>query len=233
MTTTEATPDIDKNPLLSVRFIISACVVLAILVGGAFLLLNRPEAPTAPAPLTSAGTCDLPASGETVLTDIPESGQVAVGAGRSAVAAPRTEEHGPAIMNDGVPSCWAQSPFGAVSAAAAVAAMGSAGMEHSLYRDLTVEGDERDQLLAENTEDTAPYRDGTEIVGFALLDYTLEDATVSIVASDGELMVAGTYDMVYVDGDWRYDPPLNLEPQFAEIDDMNGYTEFRGGPTDG
>lgn len=216
----------EENSFLTRKFMLSCVVLFIIAIGLVILTFNYFSAddPSA-APVASAEKCDLPASDQTDLVGIPEHGWVLIGAGESAIPVPKTDDHGPAMNDSGVYSCWAQSPMGAVSAAMTFAAMGSAGEEYALAEKLTAPGAERDRLLAETPQDTEP-AGSVVIEGFRLVDYDKDAAEVTVVMGDGTNLAAATIDVAWVDGDWRYDPPSTLEPEFSYPTSMDGYTEI-------
>lgn len=234
MTTTPAELDTREDPngfgtrrfQLGLLGMFVLCVALVV-IGIWWMFGDRGDAPMPPA--TASEQCDLPSSDATTIEGIPDTGWVAVGAGNEAMLIPQTADHGPSLTgDDGTPHCWAQSPLGAVSAASAMTALASTGNQYDLYNHLTVEGPTRDQALASTPEDADPYTTGLELYGFRLVDYDQDEAEVEVVVGkDGASYVGTTVSLVYVDGDWRYDPPTSLRPTVQELTDLDGYHEFR------
>lgn len=222
-------PQEDRESMLTRGFMLSCAGILALLLGLGIVVINHftQDDPSAP-PAIASEQCDLPASDQTDLVGVPAHGWALVGKGEHAIAVPKSSDHGPARSDQGVPSCWAQSPMGAVSAAMTFAAMASAGEEYALAQHLTVSGPEREALLAETPEQTEPTAQ-VFIDAFRLVDYDQDSAEVTVVMAANELdgWVAATIEVAWVDGDWRYDPPSSLEPEFSFPTDLQGYTEIK------
>lgn len=226
------------NPFLTWWFMASAAVLLAILVAGlllGFKAITRDDAPQ-PEPQTQTqaapATCDLPASDQTGLTAIPETGWKLIGAGENSMSVPVSDTAGPAQWDGQRPSCWQQSPTGAVLSSAFFVALASTGDQHDLYTLYTVPGPARDAALAETPEDEETYTTGLKIEAFRLVNYTPDDAQVEIVVSgtpnqnSEPVYAAATFDVTYHDGDWKYRAPTSGEPSVKQITTLDGYTNF-------
>lgn len=223
------------NPFMTKRFMGSAVVVFAVILAALFLLLahlfNGDDGTTAaPAPAQSAETgagCGAPGSDQMDLTSAPKHTWRLVGSGEESISVPVFQD-GPTKWDDGHPSCWAQSPAGAVSAAASFIALSSTGQEHLVYDKYTVPGPARDKGLDETTASGSVGTTGLDITGFRLVNYTKTDAEVEVLVSgvvDQEVRnMAASVTVKYQDGDWRYNPPTSLEPSTRTVTDTNGFT---------
>ncbi|WP_052436969.1 hypothetical protein [Georgenia sp. SUBG003] len=151
------------------------------------------------------------------------------------VAAPSVEGMGPGEDDDGLRTCYARTPTGAVLAAANVAAMGSSPeLVGRMTEEMTAEGPGRDAALDHLEADGAPEIPGGvryQIRGFRLLDYTGTEASVDVALGvDGGLTGSFVLDLRWEDGDWKVvltdDGGLGSLP--APVPDLTGYTLWSG-----
>lgn len=230
---TVETNSVDKSDsTVSTRFALSAVFLLSLALIAALIYIvsggDESDKQPIPTPQIIAKSCDLPESDQTSVSGVPAVGWDIVTGGGTQIAAPTMPEHGPAITESGVRSCFARSPEGAVLAAANIAAYGSTGQQHTVAEHYAVDGPARDTMLDEYPRDGAASADGLTLRGFRVIDYSRDDATVEIVIEqpDGTL-VAGPIDLVYTGGDWKYDPPTSLESRHTVLDDLSGYITLR------
>lgn len=231
MDTVETPTAEERDDTMTVRFAISAVFLLSLAVIAVVLFVfggDDPEPQRAPAPHIVSTSCDLPDSDQTSVSGVPAVGWDIVTGGGTQIEAPSMPEHGPALTDDGVRSCFARSPEGAVLAAANIAAYGSTGQQHTVAEHYAIDGPARDTMLAEYPRDGAASDEGMQLRAFRVIDYTDVDATIEIVVeqSDGTL-VAGPIDLTYTGGDWKYDPPTSLESRHTVLDDLSGYITLR------
>lgn len=226
------------NPFMTKWFMGSAVVVFAVILAALFLIVAHyfdgdDGTSTAPAPAQSAepgAGCGAPGSDQMNLTSAPQHTWRLVGSGEESISVPVFQD-GPTKWDDGNPSCWGQSPAGAVSAAASFVALSSTGQEHLVYDKYTVPGPARDKGLDETTAMGSVGTTGLNITGFRLVNYTKTDAEVEVLVSgvvDQQVRSMGaTVTLKYQDGDWRYNPPTSLEPSTRAVDNTDGFTMLK------
>lgn len=198
------------------------------------------SAPAAPGPGVtedaSDSVCGLDASTATSLTKAPKADwSTAVGA----ISIPRSKSQGPGVEDEqtGVRSCFAQSPEGAVLAAAnLLGASGDADVLAQTIEQRSVDSPGKEVALSQvaDVEGGAP---PIQFAGFRLLNYSPERATVEIVAevdngSGSSLLTTGV-DLVWVHGDWYsvYGDDGTGGPVSGQVSNLNGYTKW--GPNNG
>ena len=237
----------DPSPFTRPGFLAAAGVVLVLIVLAGFLVFTGGDdgQQADPAPTTgttsssatatttpSADDCDLPGGDQTVPVTAPETEWTLVGT----VAAPSSDDAGPAVIDPatGVRSCYAQTPTGALFAAANfLAATSDLTVIEVAVEDLAAAGPGRDALLeAIRTDPQSVVGTGTryQVAGFTFLSYTADVTTVSLaIAATGGL--AGVpVTVVREDGDWKVDLPANGNPagQAAPIASLSGYVPWAG-----
>lgn len=190
------------------------------------------DAPTTAPPSPRPSVCGLTAEADSgTLTRAPETGWELVGT----VAAPSVEGMGPGAVEDGLRTCYARTPTGALLAAANVAAMGSnATLVERMTAEMTAEGPGREAALERIADEGAPAVPGAvryQIRGFRLLDYSGTEASVDLALGvDGGLTGSFVLDLRWEDGDWKVvltdDGGLGSLP--APVPDLTGYTLWSG-----
>lgn len=122
------------------------------------------------------------------------------------LAAPTVPGHGPGVVDeDGFRSCFARTPTGAVVAAANLAALGSYPPVRDRFNaDAIAPGPGRDAILAKPSAQGAADGPRLELVGFALLRYTGDQADIDLAlrTSTGSLLGATVY-LAWAEGDWK------------------------------
>lgn len=196
------------------------------------------QAPTdATADAQSASICGLDSSDNTSLTKAPraEWGQAVGG-----ISVPVSEDHGPGQSDESteVRSCFAQSPEGAVLAAASlITASGDTEVLAETIEQRSVDSAGKDVALSQITQGDTGGAPPIQIAGFRLLNYSPEQATVEIVAevqgADDTTLITTGADLVWTNGDWyaTYAADGSGGPVAGQVSSLNGYTPW--GPTDG
>ncbi|PFG44950.1 hypothetical protein ATJ97_0226 [Georgenia soli] len=246
-----ASDDSEQNPYTRPGFVAAAIVVALVVVLAAVLsyrAVAEPDdpdpttAPTSSDPTATAAPTESPSAqgGESVcglepveldgtLTAAPDTEWELVGT----TAAPSVEDHGPGeVEEDGFRYCFAQTPTGALLAAANVAAMGSdPGLSPKVAEHLFAEGVGRDVALSETPTGNAGGGVRVQIAGFRLLDYSGESATVDIAMRGSNGAIAGqVFDLVWEDGDWKVQlaPDGQLPTDVVVLPDLAGYLLWAG-----
>lgn len=240
------------NPWTQKGFVTSAVVVGLIAVLAAVLLLARPSTddpaagpvPTqAPSPSTStevdeaASVCGLPPSDQAVpRSEPPTTNWELVGT----IATPTAPEtYGPGRVEDGLRTCYARSPLGALYAAVNFVATTSApDQREQLIRQLAAAGPGRDAALAALAAEGEQSSDGsssTQVVGFSFLNYD-EDSTTVDLALRG-FSAGGAAGLAHLPltlrwegGDWKVVLPEDgdLGRAIQGIPDLTGYVPWSG-----
>jgi len=238
-------------------FVVSAVLLLALLILVVWLLVRGDGAPADPGTAAPGGTTASPSSAGTGpttrptqtasaeasvcgLTEEADSGTLTRAPAAEwelvgTVAAPSVEGMGPGEDVDGLRTCYARTPTGALLAAANVAAMGSSPqLVERMTEEMTAKGAGRDAALKRLEADAAPEIPGGvryQIRGFRLLEYTGTEASVDLALGvDGGLTGSFVLDLRWEDGDWKVvlteDGGLGSLP--APVPDLTGYTLWSG-----
>lgn len=237
----------EQNPFAKPGFIISAALVVALIAAVIVLFLlpkgnstaqpvpSPSQSSASAAPSKSAGAagdsaCGLPSTAETALGAAPKSTWELVGT----MAAPTDPKVGPGkVDGQGIRSCFAHSPEGALYAAVNLWALGSdPSKERAIAEQLVAKGPGRDAAMA------APQSPGTsaaevkiQVAGFNVT-YTSQQAVVELAfrANTGAIASVRTT-LVWQDGDWKGlvsdsdGKPLE-EPQ--QISDLSRFIPWSG-----
>lgn len=239
----ETTPDNhERNPFTRPRFIISAALVIALVAAVmviAFLPGNDDPGTTAPsnAPSTAAtsrsaeedtedSVCGLPGTDESALGAAPESDWELVG--RTAVpSAP--ESVGPGAVSDtGVRYCFANSPSGALFAAANIFGLVSSGEQRSVLTELAANTPARDQELQQLEEDP-PSAPGAQIKGFQIQNYTESAATIDLgIELPNGAVGSVPVPLVWEEGDWKLTVVDGGISGSQQLNDLSAYVPWSG-----
>ena len=214
---TESTTE--ANPFTKPGFIIAAALVLALVAAVAVIFFLPKDGSTAqPAPATAADTsapaapatsaaasgksiCGLPSSSETALGTAPTTTWELVGT----MAAPTDPKIGPGRTDDqGIRSCFAHTPTGALYAAVNLWALGSdSSKEPAIAEQLAAKGPGRDAGMKAIPTSAPVSAVKVQIAGFNV-SYTTHQAVVELAfkADNGALASVRTT-LLWQDGDWK------------------------------
>jgi hypothetical protein len=236
---TEPTVNEDQNPLTQPKFIISAVVVAILVALGIILALPKgggtPEPSTSgsttasaqPSATAAASVCGLPSGDQAKPATTPADTRWEL-VGK--IAAPTSPtEFGPGkTETNGLRSCFAHSPTGALYAASNVAVLSATGKARLVYEQLAVPSPERDALLNQ-PEPQATSAVTAQIAGFQIRSYDAERAVIAIAAkgSNGAL-VSVPVPLQWHDGDWKVVVPATGSTGGGHISDLSGYIAWSG-----
>lgn len=230
---------------------VAAVVVLTIVVAlGITIAILGPAdeqkaapAPAVPPPTSAAASssaspatgCVLPVGEQTVPQATPADTTWELVGTMAAPSAPA--RYGPTQTRDGVRTCFAHNPIGALYAAVNVVAMTTRPeLRLALVRTLGASGAARDLALRQLASATPTDSSGTHIqlAGFSMLNFTSQNTTVDLafrVATPsnngyGHLPVQLTWQ----DGDWRVVLSANgdLGENSGGLPDLTGYIPWSG-----
>lgn len=239
---TEPTVNEDQNPLTQPKFIISAVVVAIIVALGIILALvpKGGETPTAepsnsgsstasaqPSEAAAASVCGLPSGDQAKpATTSTDTKWELIGK----IAAPTSPtQYGPGKTEDnGLRSCFAHSPTGALYAGANMIVLGSSGRPDLLAQNLVVEGPERDKMLSEPPT-SAPTTAAFQIAGYKVVDYSGDRAVIEygLTAANGSVGSVPVA-MQWQGGDWKWVLPATGMAEARQLSDLNGFISWAG-----
>ena len=233
----------DQNPLTKPKFIISAVVVAIIVALGIILaLVPKGTGTAAPEPSTTAAStgstpptateaasvCGLPAGDQSKPATAPADTQWEL-VGK--IAAPTSpQQYGPGkTQANGLRSCFAHSPTGALYAGANVVILASSGRNDLVLQYLTVDGPERDKMLKSSTSASSSGSPSFQLAGFKLTDYSGDRAVIEY----GFKVSNGTFGSLpvvlqWTGGDWKAVPPASGQPEGKQLADLNGFIPWAG-----
>ncbi|GAB2723027.1 hypothetical protein ACX801_21020 [Arthrobacter bambusae] len=239
---TEPTVNEDQNPLTKPKFIISAVVVAIIVALGIILALvpkgsgsAAPEASTAPASTGStpsaateaASVCGLPAGDQSKPATAPADTKWELVGKVAAPTSPKLFGPGKTEPN-GLRSCFAHSPTGALYAATNLTALSSSGKAVLVYEQLAVPSPERDAVLR-SSPTAVPNSVTAQLVGFTIRSYDSDRAVIDLAfkGSNGSL-VSIPVPLQWYGGDWKFVVPATGNTGSRQIADLSGYIEWAG-----
>lgn len=241
---TESTTE--SNPFTKPGFIIAAALVVALIAAAVVIfLLPKGQGNAQPAPTETSNSatakpsgsapagksvCGLPASQETALGTAPKSKWELVGT-MAVPTDPSTSGPG-TVGKDGLRSCFAQSPTGALYATANIWAASFNGYAKQVYLELAADSPSRDkavQAIKEGKDVSGGSSPKVQIAGFILHSYTPEAAVVelAIKSSDGGYGAFST-SLVWEDGDWKLDIPAAGGGTVRQISDLSSFIPWAG-----
>ncbi|MHC8609912.1 hypothetical protein ACW4FP_19920 (plasmid) [Paenarthrobacter ureafaciens] len=240
---TEPTVNEDQNPLTKPKFIISAVVVALIVALGIILALlpkgggtpaagpstsGSTTASTPPSVAAAASVCGLPSGDQAKPATTPTDTKWEL-VGK--IAAPTSPtQFGPGKTEpNGLRSCFAHSPTGALYAGANIVILASSGHNDLVLRHLTVDGPERDKMLESSSPSGNSGAPSFQLAGFKLTDYTGDRAVIEY----GFKVSNGTFGSLPVvlqwsGGDWKAVPPASGQPEGKQLADLSGYIPWEG-----
>ena len=240
---TESTTE--SNPFTKPGFIIAAALVVALLAAGIVIfLLPKGQSDAQPAPPTpgtgstpaaspsasAAGSsvCGLPTSTETSLGAAPETKWELVGT----MAAPLDPQIGPGKTDaQGIRSCFAHTPKGALYAAVNLWALGSdPSKERAIAEQLAAKGPGREAGMKAPQTQAPASAVKIQIAGFNV-SYTANQAVVDLAfkADNGALASVRTT-LLWQDGDWKGVVADNGAPleEPRQVRDLSGFIPWSG-----
>lgn len=247
----ETTPDKnERNPFTRPGFILSAALVVALIAAVAVIAFlprgdDEPdvrgtaptsavsETPTAEA-AAEESVCGLPGSDDSALGVAPDSEWELVG---TTVVPTAPETIGPGMVSaDGFRSCFAQTPAGALFAAANLVGLGSVQdveMQRKLTEQLVVPSAGQQAALEDLAERdfSSPSSASIQISGFRLLSYTDESANVDIAFTTQNGAVGhASIPLRWTDGDWKTEIADNgqLLNEPTQLNDLSDYIPWSG-----
>lgn len=235
----ELTPESGQKSAPNIWFWLSGALLVLVLVVGVVVAVaprnadeNAAPVPTStvPAPDTSDSICGLPAGDQSIPTvSAPDTVWELVGK----MAAPTVENVGPGVINDdGIRTCFAHSPMGAVLAYANYGVLGShPELAYPAMEYAVAPGPGREIALEGVRTNTPQGNGGTQYVGFRVESYTDAQATVSLAARNAHGVLAEiTADLVWIDGDWKMSVQDNGQSKYAAraIPNLAGYVPWSG-----
>jgi hypothetical protein len=243
-----------SSPWAQKGFIAAAVVVALLVVLGVVVVLTRPSggddraAQQPPAASTSGASpttstspagdsvCGLPTGDQTVPTTAPAGTRWELVGTMATPTAPKA--HGPGRVEDGLRSCFAHTPTGALYSAVNIVAVTTIPeLREPLVSKLGATGAGRDaalKLLATpNTEPDSTNR--IQLSGFAFLNYgkdaALVDLALRISTTAGKTgFVHFPASLRWEAGDWKVVIPPNGDPakSVQGIPDLTGYIIWGG-----
>ena len=230
----------EKSTWTQPGFVAAAVVVAIIVLLGIILAFTggsgadeRDAAGTAPRPpasnaaATTSSACGLGTGDQGVPDSAPAADWELVGK-MIAPTAPRN--YGPGRVADGFRTCFQQSPMGALYAAVNFWATLTAKTDAQTYRRLAVDSPQRARAIAAAKGQRTPQLDGLQVAGFAFSSYARDRASVRLAfrLETGGLASADT-PLVWIDGDWRYEVPLDQgRGSVARVADLGGFIPWKG-----
>jgi hypothetical protein len=247
----ETTPDNnERNPFTRPGFILSTALVIALIAAVLVIaFLPNNDEPRTAAPTTAASTslpastedkaeesvCGLPGNDDTAIGTAPESDWELVG---TTVVPSAPETIGPGVVDaDGFRSCFAQTPAGALFAAANLIGLGSLPeieIQRKIAEQLVVPSAGQQAAiedLATSSEQSSPPSSSIQISGFKVLSYTDQAAKIDIGfttrnGATGHALVP----LQWVDGDWKVEIADNgqLLNEPTQLNDLSDYIPWSG-----
>lgn len=237
----------ERNPFTRPGFIISAALVLAIIAAALIIFLipkGTPQAEPAVSTTSPASTssstatsgadesiCGLPSSDSTALGAAPKSTWTLVGR-MAAPTDPAT--FGPGITDPaGFRSCFAQSPTGALYAAANLVALGAlddAAIQRKLIEELVAPGLGRDAALKDITTPVGG-SSSIQIRGFVIKAYSPSHAHVDLAfETPSGALGHSVLPLRWLDGDWKVEiaDSGELINDVSQLSDLTGYIPWSG-----
>lgn len=240
---TEPTVNEEQSPLTKPKFIISAVVVAIIVALGIILAVipkggSTPSAEPSnagpstgssqPSATSAASVCGLPSGDQAKPATAPADTKWELVGKIAAPTSPKRFGPGKTEPN-GLRSCFAHSPTGALYAGANVVILASSGRNDLVLQHLTVDGPERDKMLqspaASNNSDGPSF----QLAGFKITDYSGDRAVIEygFKVTNGTL---GSLPVVlqWAGGDWKAVPPASGQPEGKQLADLSGFIPWAG-----
>jgi len=239
---TEPTVNEDQNPLTKPKFIISAVVVAIIVALGIILALvprgggtASPEPSTTststssgePTATSAASVCGLPSGDQAKPATTPADTKWELVGKIAAPTSPTQFGPGKTEAN-GLRSCFAHSPTGALYAAANMTALSSAGKADLVYQQLAVPSPERDAVL-KSSPTAAPSSVTAQLAGFTFRSYEADRAVIDLAFKGANgTFVSIPVPLQWYEGDWKFVVPATGDTGARQLSDLSGYVEWAG-----
>jgi hypothetical protein len=242
----------EKSPWTRPGFIAATVVVVLLIVLGVILAVtggNDGSPPTdaakpAPPPAASqangdASVCGLDPGSQT----IPDSSPKAAWKLRGTMAVPTSRSFGPRHFRDGVPSCFAHSPTGAlfatpsIIAALSVASHRSDAEQITTLKAMAAPGPALDAATARRGGGGQPSADssaGVQVAGFKVVRYEPSSAVIDLAFRVDRAGASGyvhaTSTLRWDSGDWKIVLSQDGRPwdSMQQIPDLTGYIAWSG-----
>lgn len=223
------------------RGALAVVILIAVLAVAVVVLRPDPQPDTAPepAPATSspapdqagdASVCGLPPGDQSVPAVPPASTDWELVGSVAAPIAPETI--GPGVLDDGLRSCFARSPLGALYAASNfLATTSEPRLRLPAVRNLTAEGEGRDRALdLIEGNDTGGDDGGVQLAGFTFLNWDSNEAIIDVALRTGGNVGHLPVPLRWEDGDWKviFPPDGDLYDNIAPLPNMTGYVPWAG-----
>jgi hypothetical protein len=202
-----------ENPFTKPWFLVSGGVLVVVLVLAVVYALLPPvgaapngqstptvdTSPARPSAATGDSICGLPKGQPT----IPGPGLTSKWELVGKIATPTApQKFGPGkVVSDGVRTCFAHNPTGALYAAANVLAMSASGRQVETYKHLAASGPERDAALSTSS---ASEPVDVQVAGYQFVSYSDDSAVITLgvkFANDTYFTFATA--MKWESGDWK------------------------------
>jgi hypothetical protein len=238
---TEPTMNEDQNPLTKPKFIISAVVVAIIVALGIILALlpkgggtptaepNNAESTTGPQPsaAAAASVCGLPSGDQNKPATTPTDTKWELVGKIAAPTSPAQFGPGETEAN-GLRSCFAHSPTGALYAAANMTALSAAGKADLVYKQLALPSPERDAVL-KSSPTAAPSSVTAQLAGFTFRSYDADRAVIDLAFKGANgTFISIPVPLQWYGGDWKFVVPATGDTGATQITDLGGYIEWSG-----
>lgn len=239
---TEPAVNEDQNPLTKPKFIISAVVVAIIVALGIILALVPRGGGTAspepsstststssgqPTATSAASVCGLPSGDQAKPATTPADTKWELVGKIAAPTSPTQFGPGKTEAN-GLRSCFAHSPTGALYAAANMTALSSAGKADLVYQQLAVPSPERDAVL-KSSPTAAPNSVTAQLAGFTFRSYEADRAVIDLAFKGANgTFVSIPVPLQWYEGDWKFVVPATGDTGARQLSDLSGYVEWAG-----
>ncbi|MHA7241250.1 hypothetical protein [Arthrobacter sp. TMS1-12-1] len=222
-----------ENPFTRPWFLASAAMVVIIVILALVYAFLPPvgatppsSAPTSAASSPATPTTDSDDTGDSVC-GLPEGDQTIPGpdletqwelVGKTAAPA-EPESFGPGEVNsEGVRTCFAHNPTGALYATANVLVTGANGRQADTYQYLAAAGPERDSRLSSAAPEQVT---DLQVAGFQYISYSEDNAVVTLgVEFPDQTYFTFTTTMIWEDGDWKAVLPPAAGQQVSDLSSL-------------
>ncbi|WP_460649820.1 hypothetical protein [Kribbella endophytica] len=179
---------------------------------------------------TTANTCNLPDTDQTIPTKAPPTDGWEVS---RRVVVPRSTTYGPGTTDDdGFRRCFAHSPTGAVYAAYnAIAALGDQHQAIQTTKKLMLPSQDTTTLLTKLKSEKPTDGPAAQLAGYRILDATEDRVTVVLALPVEEEYMSANLTLVWHDDDWRVVPPKpgdTFGAPFSQHRDLDDFVTWKG-----